>query len=125
MGCLKLKRPLDRDKPNGRKEWQILVKATDQNAQTGGIASVADVTITLTDINDNAPFLTNHMPVIYYENQSPKKITHLEASDYDEAATNGGPIPFNFLIDPMVSILLIRKKAFSKYHIFSSFTGKH
>ena len=103
MGCLKLKRPLDRDKPNGRKEWQILVKAMDQNGATGGIASVADVSITLNDINDNAPFLTNHMPVIYYENQSPKKITQLEANDYDEPATNGSPIPYNFEIDPMVS----------------------
>lgn len=93
-GCLKLIKPLDRDDPNGHKLWQIIISAIDENGH--GLRSTTEVTITLLDINDNAPFLTNRMPVIWYENQPPGNIVLLTAKDYDEPH-NGAP--FQYEID--------------------------
>lgn len=93
-GCLRQIQPLDRDEPNGYKKWQIIIAAVDENGN--GLRSVDEVEITLIDINDNAPFLTNKMPVIWYENQNPRSIISLTAKDYDE--DQNGP-PFVFEID--------------------------
>lgn len=97
-GCLKLIQPLDRDAPNGHKNWQVYVGAVDENGN--GLRSVTDVTITLIDINDNAPFLTNLMPIVWYENQQPGNIIKLTANDYDEL--QNGP-PFFYDIDSNAS----------------------
>lgn len=86
-GCLKNIKPLDRDKPNGQKSWQILVSAIDEDGQ--GLASTKFVTIILIDINDNAPFLNMPMPVIWPENHDAGRIIQLNADDYDEKSTNG------------------------------------
>uniref|UniRef100_A0A6B2EJU5 Cadherin egf lag seven-pass g-type receptor n=1 Tax=Phlebotomus kandelakii TaxID=1109342 RepID=A0A6B2EJU5_9DIPT len=94
-GCLRLIQPLDRDEPNGHKNWQVIVAAVDENGS--GLRSVTDVTITLTDINDNAPFLNVKMPVIWPENRQPGNIVTLKAKDYDEV--HNGP-PFHYEIDP-------------------------
>ncbi|CAO1327367.1 unnamed protein product [Diamesa tonsa] len=86
-GCLKLIKPLDRDKPNGHKTWQILIQAIDENGQ--GLTATKAVIITLNDINDNAPFLDMVMPIVWNENRPPGKIVTLQANDYDELITNG------------------------------------
>lgn len=49
--------------------------------------------ITLTDINDNAPFLDMVQPVKWDENQEPGIITQLNARDYD-SELNGPPFIF-------------------------------
>jgi len=51
------------------------------------------VIITLTDINDNAPFLDMVQPVIWDENQPPGKIVTLHATDFD-SEENGPPFTF-------------------------------
>ncbi|KAL7052566.1 hypothetical protein ACKWTF_004912 [Chironomus riparius] len=86
-GCLRNIKPLDRDKPNGHKEWQILVTATDEDGQ--GLSQTQTVIIILNDINDNAPFLSMNMPIVWPENHEPGIITSLLADDYDEKETNG------------------------------------
>lgn len=98
-GCLKLSQPLDRDEPNGFKYWQVYVAANDENGN--GLRAIVDVIITLTDINDNAPFLTNAMPIIWKENQNGGSIVKLTARDYDEEIN--GP-PFTYEIDVNANI---------------------
>lgn len=90
-GCVRLIKPLDRDEPNGHKYWQIIISAVDENGN--GLRSTTEVTITLLDINDNAPFLVNRMPVVWYENQLPDRIVQLLAKDYDEEQ-NGAPFRY-------------------------------
>lgn len=57
-GCLKLVKPLNRDPPDGFPVWQVNIAASDEdgNAKTS-LKTTTEVIITLTDINDNAPFL--------------------------------------------------------------------
>ncbi|XP_055601986.1 DE-cadherin [Uranotaenia lowii] len=90
-GCLRQKAPLDRDQPNGHKAWQVIISATDEDGS--GRQSTTTVNIILIDTNDNPPFLTNSMPVVWYENQEPGRITQLTADDYDEPQ-NGPPFKF-------------------------------
>jgi len=49
--------PLDRDPPNGYETWQILIAADDEDGNSTSVRSLTEVYITLTDINDNAPYL--------------------------------------------------------------------
>lgn len=93
-GCLRLIQPLDRDAPDGHKNWQVVIAAVDEDGK--GLRISTEVIITLNDINDNAPFLTNRMPIIWYENQQPGNIVQLTADDYDEPK-NGAP--FSYEID--------------------------
>lgn len=91
-GCLRLVKPLDRDAPEGHKHWQIVIAAVDEDGK--GLRKATEVIITLNDINDNAPFLTNRMPVIWDENQQPGSIVQLTADDYDEPK-NGAPFSYD------------------------------
>lgn len=93
-GCLRTLKPLDRDAPDGHKHWQIVIAAVDEDGK--GLRKATEVIVTLNDINDNAPFLTNRMPVIWDENQQPGNIVQLTADDYDEPK-NGAP--FSYSID--------------------------
>ncbi|KAJ8681926.1 hypothetical protein QAD02_017718 [Eretmocerus hayati] len=95
-GCMILKKPLDRDQPNGYPLWTITVIAQDEDGGQNSQQSLESVNITLNDINDNAPFLDMSYPVIWYENQEPGNITKLKARDYD--SEDNGP-PFTFSID--------------------------
>ncbi|XP_078053729.1 DE-cadherin isoform X2 [Augochlora pura] len=95
-GCLKLKKPLDRDSPHGYSMWTVLVMAVDEDGSPNALKSPVLVNITLIDINDNAPFLDMPYPVIWGENRDPGRITELKARDYD--SDENGP-PFNFSID--------------------------
>uniref|UniRef100_A0A182K2E1 Cadherin domain-containing protein n=1 Tax=Anopheles christyi TaxID=43041 RepID=A0A182K2E1_9DIPT len=94
-GCLRLKRALNCDPPQGFKSWQFIITATDEDG--AGKKTPATVNIFLEDINDNAPRLSNAMPVVWGENRSPGLIVRLTAEDVDEA--QNGP-PFHFSIDP-------------------------
>lgn len=60
-GCLRLTKPLDRDPPSGFPTRQILIMAADHGGKLGSdsLRSPTEVILVLTDINDNAPFLTN------------------------------------------------------------------
>ncbi|EFN77871.1 DE-cadherin [Harpegnathos saltator] len=95
-GCMKLKKPLDRDPPNGYSIWNVIVIAKDEDGSTTALRNSIIVNITLLDINDNAPFLDMPYPVIWDENKEPAKITELKARDYD--SQENGP-PFEFRID--------------------------
>lgn len=91
-GCLRLIQPLDRDLPEGHKNWQVVIAAVDEDGK--GLRQAIEAIITLNDINDNAPFLTNRMPVVWYENQQPGNIVQLTADDYDEPK-NGAPFSYD------------------------------
>lgn len=122
-GCMKLKKPLDRDPPNGYSMWtvgvsnqicraptsyeiilpltfnrcpQVVVMARDEDGSPTALRESVVVNITLLDINDNAPFLDMPHPVIWGENKPPGRITELKARDYD--SDENGP-PFEFRID--------------------------
>ncbi|XP_029659182.1 DE-cadherin [Formica exsecta] len=94
-GCMKLKKPLDRDPPNGYSMWTVIVMARDEDGSPTALRELVMVNITLIDINDNAPFL-DMPPVIWDENKPHGKITELKARDYD--SDENGP-PFEFRID--------------------------
>ncbi|XP_057317879.1 DE-cadherin isoform X1 [Microplitis mediator] len=96
-GCIKLKKPLDRDPPTGYPMWTVIVMARDEDGAPTALQALVMVNITLIDINDNAPFLDMIQPVVWYENQQPDNITKLRARDFD--SDENGP-PFHFSIDP-------------------------
>ncbi|XP_063374480.1 DE-cadherin [Cydia amplana] len=108
-GCLRLTKPLDRDPPTGYSTWQVLIVAADQGGKLGSdsLRSTTEVILQLTDINDNAPFLTNTEPVIWYENEPPGEVVTLTAKDYD--SKENGP-PFTFALNDSASSLDIRSK---------------
>ncbi|XP_058809964.1 DE-cadherin isoform X2 [Phymastichus coffea] len=95
-GCMMLKKPLDRDPPRGYPVWTISVIAQDEDGGPNSLRNTDSINITLTDINDNAPFLDMPYPVIWRENQGPGNITQLQARDYD--SDKNGP-PFIYRID--------------------------
>lgn len=95
--------PLDRDPPNGFERWQVYIVAEDQNgAPSSSQKSTTEVFIELEDINDNAPFLEMHQPVVWRENQPPGKITTMTAKDYD-SEINGSPFHFELLPDDEIN----------------------
>ncbi|XP_037944912.1 DE-cadherin [Teleopsis dalmanni] len=114
-GCLKLIHPLDRDLPDGHKNWQVLITAVD--ADGNGLKSVTPVTISLQDINDNAPFLVNKMPVIWQENRNPGQVVQLQANDYDEV--QNGP-PFTYGIDSDASADIKTKFSIDNDYLFAN-----
>ncbi|XP_014282551.1 DE-cadherin isoform X2 [Halyomorpha halys] len=93
-GCLSLIKPLDRDPPNGTESWQVLIGAKDEDGGPTGVQQTTEITITLTDINDNAPYLEMPQPVIWTENEPPGDIVKLNAEDND-GPENGRPFTFN------------------------------
>ncbi|XP_050325410.1 DE-cadherin isoform X1 [Bactrocera neohumeralis] len=114
-GCLKLIQPLDRDPPDGHKSWQVLIAAVDEDGQ--GLKSVTHLIINLQDINDNAPFLVNTMPVIWQENRNPGQVVQLQANDYDEP--QNGP-PYTFGIDSEASADIKTKFSIDNDYLFAN-----
>lgn len=102
--------PLDRDLPNGFSKWQVLIAANDEDGGPTSLRNNTEVIITLTDINDNAPFLDMVQPVKWDENQMPGIITQLNARDYD--SEQNGP-PFIFTIADSAPPDIIEKFAIS------------
>uniref|UniRef100_A0A8W7P206 Cadherin domain-containing protein n=1 Tax=Anopheles coluzzii TaxID=1518534 RepID=A0A8W7P206_ANOCL len=68
---------------------------TDENGK--GRTAMETVYIFVEDINDNAPQLTNRMPVVWSENRPSAMITKLTAEDAD--GEHNGP-PFFYSVDP-------------------------
>ena len=95
-GCMKLKKPLERDPPNGHPVWSIIVMARDDDGSLTALSELVQVIITLKDKNDNAPFLDMQQTIVWSERKPPGNITKLIARDYDSVAN--GP-PFKFSID--------------------------
>lgn len=59
----------------------------------------ATVTVSVEDVNDNAPqFLENYRPVVL-ENEKPGDVVTLRAVDHDDPSKGNGP-PFTFFLDP-------------------------
>jgi len=58
-GCLKLLKPLNRDQPDGFPTIQVTIGAADVNGEEAlrPLKTTTYIYISLTDINDNAPFL--------------------------------------------------------------------
>lgn len=55
---LDLLQPLNRDRPKGREQWQVLIKANDNGGDPSTTKfNVAQVMIEVSDINDNPPVL--------------------------------------------------------------------
>ncbi|CAG9112803.1 unnamed protein product [Plutella xylostella] len=117
-GCLRLTKPLDRDPPAGFTTWQILIVAADQGGRLGSdsLRSTTEVILELTDINDNAPFLTNSLPVIWSENVPQGQVVTLTAKDND--SPENGP-PFTFALNETVSPD-IRSKFFIQGNVLST-----
>lgn len=59
--------PLDRDPPNGFPQWQVLISAKDEDGGPTSLSESTEVIIDLTDINDNAPFLSMVSTNMYYD----------------------------------------------------------
>ena len=95
-GCMTLKKPLDRDPPNGYPMWTIIVMARDEDGSPTALREIVEVNITLIDKNDNAPFLDMQQPIVWNEHKPRGNVTKLKARDYDSDA-NGAP--FKFRID--------------------------
>lgn len=107
-GCLRLTKPLDRDQPSGFTTYQILIGAKDHGGTLGAesLRATTEVILELTDINDNAPFLTNTQPVIWFENRAPGEVVALTAKDYD--SNENGP-PFTFMLSDTAAPDILRK----------------
>jgi len=101
-GELFLIRPLDRDAPDGHKEWTVTVLAEDT---LNGIEldNTLELSIMLQDVNDNAPFLDMVQPVVWNENQDRGVVAELKATDNDEEI-NGPPFTMRIAesADPVI-----------------------
>ncbi|OTF69866.1 hypothetical protein BLA29_007399, partial [Euroglyphus maynei] len=90
-GELFLIRPLDRDPPNGRSRWRFSIQA--RNHHTQMILAMADVAITVRDINDNKPLFEQKLyrTTLMENGPAGQILTKLHAIDFDEAdlADNG------------------------------------
>ncbi|XP_022238088.1 neural-cadherin-like [Limulus polyphemus] len=92
-GEVRVQRQLDReDIPR----YEIKVLAIDDGIPA--LTATATLTVTVDDVNDNAPrFLRNYRPVVY-ENKPPQKVVEIRATDDDDRSKNNGP-PFTFRMD--------------------------
>ncbi|XP_022246295.1 neural-cadherin-like [Limulus polyphemus] len=92
-GEIKVQRKLDReDIP----QYKIKVLAIDDGNPT--LTATATLTVTVDDVNDNAPrFLEDYRPV-FYENKPPKQEVQIQATDEDDRSKDNGP-PFTFRMD--------------------------
>ncbi|XP_067905173.1 cadherin-5-like [Heterodontus francisci] len=83
-GVIRVKNPnLDRER---QKDYQIMVQAKDMGLDPGGMSSTATVYISLTDINDNAPYFP-HRQYNYSASEATRigaTVGRVKAEDLDE-----------------------------------------
>ncbi|XP_037090914.1 DE-cadherin-like [Pollicipes pollicipes] len=91
---------LDRDEGTGGREiWDLSVLAWDDGGN--GLGSSVPFRLTLTDINDNAPYLIQSnltRPVIMENKPFDGIVIPVEADDFDDHQRNGPP--YTFQLDP-------------------------
>lgn len=147
-GELFLTRPLDRDPPNGklfwliilplyhlftivgRSHWRFSIQA--RNRQTLMILAIADVAITVRDINDNKPLFEQKLyrTTLMENGPAGQVLTKLHAIDFDEAdISDNGKILYSlvktsiddtksttdlFQIDPHTGVLTVLDCCFDR-----------
>lgn len=85
--------------------WQLVITAIDGGDPS--LTSTATLTVSLSDINDNAPsFLKEYRPSVT-EQSPPRVVAELFAQDPDDPAIGNGP-PFSFFLDPTADPVLAR-----------------
>lgn len=152
-GELFLIRPLDRDPPNGklffinyslphlfihflilgRSHWRFSIQA--RNRQTSIILAIADVAITVRDINDNKPLFEQKLyrTTLMENGPAGQVLTKLHAIDFDEAdISDNGKILYSlvktsidatksttdlFQIDPHTGVLTVLDCCFDREKI--------
>nr|XP_027196467.1 myb-like protein P isoform X1 [Dermatophagoides pteronyssinus] len=100
-GELFLIRPLDRDPPNGRSRWRFSIQA--RNRQTQMILAMADIAITVRDINDNKPLFEQKLyrTTLMENGPAGQILTKLHAVDFDEAdLVDNGKILYSLIKSP-------------------------
>ena len=112
-GALTLKQGLDRDLPLGRPEYSVPVSVTDMGRSPDDVklTSFTTVTITLKDLNDNAPYLAyvpGYTPLIITETL-PNQFVEVYVIDNDEPIN--GP-PFTFTLTNYSDLFKVRKPVF-------------
>lgn len=93
----------------------MIIAAIDEDGD--GEKRLTDVTIILTDINDNAPEITNNQPVIWGENRNPGQIIQLQANDYDEQ--QNGP-PFTYEIASNASETILERFSIQRDYLYAN-----
>ena len=108
-GQLTLKRPLNRDLPDGRPVYTLLVSVRD--AAHSNIKTYTHVRIVLSDINDNAPVLLysrlalpyvagQQRPLTIYEDlQGQPAEFYVYDADISDGPDNKNGAPFTFILD--------------------------
>ncbi|XP_046915568.2 uncharacterized protein LOC124496138 isoform X1 [Dermatophagoides farinae] len=101
-GELFLINPLDRDPPNGRSRWRFSIQA--RNRQTQMILAMADVAITVRDINDNKPLFEQKLyrTTLMENGPAGQILSKLHAIDFDEAdLADNGKILYSLIKSPV------------------------
>lgn len=64
--------------------------------------ATTSLTVTIIDVNDNAPELLKDYQTILRENSPPRVVLEVLATDADDPSKGNGP-PFTFWLDPAVN----------------------
>ncbi|XP_068233350.1 neural-cadherin-like [Palaemon carinicauda] len=97
-GFVSVQRPLDRE---ATPYHVIKILAVDDGVPA--MTATNTLTISIMDVNDNAPkFLEDYHPVLP-ENQSPRMFAEIRAIDVDDRLEGNGP-PFLFELSPLASV---------------------
>ncbi|CAG0919365.1 unnamed protein product [Notodromas monacha] len=130
-GSLWLLKALDRDAPYGKETWEVRVWAHTGDRKDE-LVSFTTVSITLTDINDNAPYLVQiDPPPLVWEDSCDacpvrngcQYVAVLEARDND-GPENGGPFLFGLdsSLDPDVERLFRIEQQGSQWVLYNQTT---
>ncbi|XP_076057185.1 putative neural-cadherin 2 [Oratosquilla oratoria] len=96
-GRVRLRRRLDRETST---EHSLHVLVVDDGQPP--LTATATLSITLTDVNDNAPHITSPVRVSVKENQGPQHVAEVHLGDHDDWSLGHGP-PFVITLDDMTS----------------------
>lgn len=79
---------------------QILLTATDEGDPP--LTSTATLTVTVVDVNDNAPQLLKQYSPVLTEHSAARVVVELFARDDDDHSAGHGP-PYNFSLAPLAT----------------------